>query len=115
MTIKARNNRFRNYTPFVPRENDTTRESHMGKPRIASTKYTTLQYGVSNHCILRYAQRVLKYFTYVNGAKKITLAQSICNNLDFDMSKVVDGTYPFLDNYQIIIRDNVAITIKEKD
>ena len=79
---------------------------------FASNHPIALETRVSLHCIQRYIERVLGGSEETLDGRKI--ANDILMNLDFELKDGIYGTFEFLDEFVIIIKNGYAVTIKER-
>lgn len=76
--------------------------------------YITRRYGITKHCVDRCIQRVFFSSSRVHNLKFLTVAKWIVARLPFKLDKALDGIYPFLDDYVVVILDRRAVTIRPK-
>jgi len=80
----------------------------------SSNSWLALNHGVSIHCVFRYAQRVLGNHGYLERDTQAELAECIKGNIDFDIDEDTTGTFPYLDNFKIVVYEGLCITVKAK-
>lgn len=113
--IKRRNNHYKyEFTPFVNKPSNKKPLDYR-KKNNDDVSYITEKYGVTRHCAIRCLQRVFDNHEYVNNAGIIKIAKFIKNSIDFNLDIAIDGSYPFLDKYNIHVLNHKLITITHKE
>ncbi len=112
-----RANRYKDYTY----KNDKQSRKHVDPNKktqeekssmVVSENRLATKYGITFHCCLRYAQRILSNNEHLYNSDVESIAKDIKAMLPFDLDEAVNGIYPFIDHYKIVVRNNMCITIK---
>ena len=101
-------------TPYEVKKHKQKQSKRTAKNHdsLASNHPIALETRVSLHCIQRYIERVLGGSEDTLDGRKV--ANDILSNLDFELKDGIYGTFEFLDEFTIIIKNGYAITIKER-
>ena len=73
--------------------------------------YYSKKYRISYHAIQRWNERVFGRDELKDEDIK-PIINIILGSLDFELTDKLSGTFPFLDNYKIVVKNGVIITVK---
>ena len=73
------------------------------------------KYGVSKHAAIRWHERVFGCEPrHLTDDELDSIAKVLVGSLDFTLTPELSGIFPLLDNYQVVVRKGIIVTVKYK-